>query len=354
LLALESNKFSPENALTYSRNLLTAAFDAPPHAIALEGGAFSTDPGIHVFDANCDQLPTLQRETVGTAQIKVRDLRAILGIGANSTGRGRTIAVIDGGASSSSGISGFSRQFLRSDYPYLNPEVADTRDGFDCRETTPVDGHGRLVTGIIRAVAPEANLIALKACNDQGFCPISSVAKALLYLRNRYRGLPAVDVINMSFGGLSSTGDPLSAAIIADMSFAQPNTLFVASAGNTRDAANHFPAGLSRQSNTVLPVAATKYTAYGWELASFNTCKVLLEAGIMPLGAPGVNLIVSDGGVNRSITGTSFAAPIVSALAALKRQGNPKNLASASSLIQNLHDTAYPLGSSTPVELARF
>ncbi|NJK45406.1 MAG: S8 family serine peptidase [Pleurocapsa sp. SU_196_0] len=143
---------------------------------------------------------------------------------------------------------------------------------------------------------------------------------------------------------MPETGDPISAALIADMRVTQPNTLLVASAGNMREAADHFPATLTRQNNTVLPVAATKYGAFGWELASFNTCRVLLEAGMTPLGAPGVNLIVNDGSGNRGITGTSFAAPIVSAVAALQRQSDPTNLRLGSSLLQHVVDSAAYLG----------
>jgi hypothetical protein len=344
LLTLETTRLSGPDALIGANSLLTAAFDAPPHAIALEAQPFVNDPGIHVFDANCSQLPVLQREVGGTAQINVRQLRQLLGVPPKITGRGMTVAVIDGGAASGAGVSSLSRQFLNADYPSPAPSASDTRDDFDCQETPYNDGHGRLVTGIIRIIAPEANIIMLKACDDQGVCPVSSVAKALLYLRNRYQGVPPVDVINMSFGGLPETGDPISAALIMDMRRTQPNTLVVASAGNTREAADHFPATLTRQNNTVLPVAATKYGYFGWELASFNTCRVLLEAGMTPLGAPGVNLIVNDGSGNRSITGTSFAAPIVSAVAALQRQNDPVNLRLGSSLLQHVLDSAAYLG----------
>jgi subtilisin family serine protease len=251
-----------------------------------------------------------------------------------------TIAVIDGGTETGSSISGVSRQFVETDYPNLNPNVSDSQDNFDCSQTSYVDGHGKLVTGIIKTVAPEAKIIMLKACNKDGLCSISSIAKALLYLRNRYSGFPTVDVVNMSFGGLPKTGDPISQAIIMDMKLSQPGTLLVASVGNTRDASNHFPAALSLQNNTLLPVAATKLISGGWSLASFNTCTVLIEAGIEPFGAPGVNLLISDGYGTRNITGTSFAAPIVSAMAALKRQNNPVGLKSGSSLLQNLRNTA--------------
>jgi subtilisin family serine protease len=340
VIALEASSLTASQALEQATQLLTNAFGQPPYAITLESQPFTNDPSLQIFDSNCSQLPALQQEAIGTTPVLVRNLRQTLGINPKLTGRGMTIAVIDGGTETGSSISNLSRQFVETDYPNLNPNSNDARDEFDCSETPYVDGHGKVVTGIIRAVAPEAKIIMLKACNSQGVCSVSSIAKALLYLRNRYQGFPIVDVVNMSFGGLPKTGDPISQAIIMDIKLSQPGTLLVASVGNTREASNHFPAALSLQNNTLLPVAATKLTVGAWSLASFNTCTVLLEAGIEPFGAPGVNLLVSDGYGTRNVTGTSFAAPIVSAMAALKRQSNPVGLKLGSSLLQNLRNTA--------------
>jgi subtilisin family serine protease len=344
VIALEASSLSASDALEQATQLLTNAFGQPPYAITLESQVFNNDPSAQIFDSNCSQLPALQQEAIGTTPILVRNLRQTLGINPKLTGRGMTIAVIDGGTETGSSISNLSRQFVETDYPNLNPNANDARDEFDCSETPYVDGHGKLVTGIIKTVAPEAKIIMLKACNSQGVCSVSSIAKALLYLRNRFKGFPAVDVVNMSFGGLPKTGDPISQAIIMDMKTSQPGTLLVASVGNTREASNHFPAALSLQNNTLLPVAATKLISGGWSLASFNTCTVLIEAGIEPFGAPGVNLLISDGYGTRNITGTSFAAPIVSAMAALKRQSNPAGLKLGSSLLQNLRGTAQNIG----------
>jgi subtilisin family serine protease len=344
VIALETVSLSSTNALSQATEILTAAFGQAPYAITLESEPFTNDPSLQSFDSNCTQLPALQQEAVGTTPVLVRNLRQTLGINPKLTGRGMTIAVIDGGTETGSSISSASRQFVETDYPYVNPNSSDSRDEFDCAQTSYVDGHGKLVTGIIRTVAPEAKVIMLKACNKEGICSISSIAKALLYLRNRYLGFPTVDVVNMSFGGLPKTGDPISQAIIMDMKTSQPGTLLVASVGNTREASNHFPAALSLQNNTLLPVAATKLIVGNWSLASFNTCTVLIEAGIEPFGAPGVNLVISDGYGTRNITGTSFAAPVVSAMAVLKRQGNPTGLKSGSSLLQNLRNTAQNIG----------
>jgi subtilisin family serine protease len=340
VITLETTSLSASEALLQATQLLTSAFGQPPYAITLESQPFTNDPSAQIFDSSCSELPALQKEALGTTPILVRNLRQTLGINSKLTGRGMTIAVIDGGTETGSSISSVSRQFVETDYPYVNPNANDSRDEFDCSETPYIDGHGKVVTGIIRTIAPEAKIIMLKACNSQGVCSISSVAKALLYLRNRYKGFPAVDVVNMSFGGLPKTGDPISQAIITDMRLSQPNTLLVASVGNARDASNHFPAALSLQNNTLLPVAATKLISGAWSLASFNTCTVLIEAGIEPFGAPGVNLVISDGYGTRNITGTSFAAPVVSAMAALKRQSNPAGLKLGSSLLQNLRNTA--------------
>jgi subtilisin family serine protease len=352
LITLESNLSTASDALTRATQTLTKDFGQPPYAIASEVQAFTNDPGAASFDANCTQLPTLQKEASVSTPIPVSGLRQTLGVKANLTGRGMTVVVIDGGSDESSSLSILSRQFLSPEYPYLSGTANDVRDNFDCAETPYFDGHGKLVTGIIRNLAPDAQILMLKACNKLGVCTISSVAKALLYLRNRYAGLPTIDVVNMSFGGLAKTGDPISAAIISNMRDTQPNTLFVASVGNARDATGHFPAELNRVNNSLLSVAAAKLNAGNWELASFNTASVLNAAGIAPFGAPGVNLIINDGYGTRSVTGTSFATPVVSALALLERQNNPSALRLGSSLLQKLRDAALNVNNS--FKLARY
>jgi hypothetical protein len=77
-----------------------------------------------------------------------------------------------------------------------------------------------------------------------------------------------------------------------------------------------------------------------WHLASFNTQAALLSSPFgVPLAAPGVAIQLQGLGDPRGISGTSFAAPIVTAVAALERQRYPSM--SSHDLRLHLHKIAY-------------
>jgi len=308
--------------LERTRQILNArlAQQAGLHSFALAEvtPALNTDPGTPSFDADCQNQDALQREASTSLPLALEQLPTVLGGRIDPrAGQGFTVAVIDGGVRGQAVARG-SRTFLGTEAANRNP--GDITDRFDCAGTPFLDGHGSSVTQIIRTLSPGADLLALKACDDQGRCPTTSVAKALLYLHNRYTLLPEVSVVNMSFGGLPGSGDPVIAAILRDMSNTLPNTLFLSAAGNVRDAAGHFPADLLREVNTLVPIAAAKrvLNAPGWVLADFNTWATWANKNIVPLAAPGVRLRLRLDNVDRELTGSSFATPVAAALAANK------------------------------------
>jgi subtilisin family serine protease len=314
LLTLDPTTLSTDEAIKTINATIKQRLYTLPYAVSLEAGAYGFDPGAPIFDARCDQLAALGREAASAQPIPLSNLRDLLGVrDPNLTGRGTTIAVLDGGGSSSS--PSLSRNFLRG----ANP--TDTRDDFDCAETPYVDGHGAVVSQIIRTVAPETNLLSLKVCDTSGRCPASSIIKALLYIRNRYEGFPSVDVVNMSFGG-QPVNDTVLKTILEDMMSVQYETLFVMSAGNGPNDATHYPADYQSLHFSLIAVAAAKRNP-DWALASFNTQATITNGSYAPLAAPATRLEITLNGVPRTVTGTSFAAPSVSALAALERQRNP-------------------------------
>ncbi|HZC73898.1 MAG TPA: S8 family serine peptidase [Jatrophihabitans sp.] len=127
---------------------------------------------------------------------------------ARATGQGVTVGVLDSGVDlTHPDIApnldlGMSCSFITSDDPVADPsEVANG----DCSNKSAIQdlyGHGTHVASIIGApengvgiagVAPQATLVALKACNVGGFCFADEVAAAL-----RYAGDHHLDVVNMS------------------------------------------------------------------------------------------------------------------------------------------------------------
>ncbi len=127
---------------------------------------------------------------------------------ATATGAGVTVGVIDGGVDFNhpdlAGAIDVARScsFIYSTTPTADPsEIADG----DCTNKAAVQdlqGHGTHVATTIAArrngfgivgVAPEATIVALKACTIDGFCFADSVAAAL-----RYAGDQRLDVVNLS------------------------------------------------------------------------------------------------------------------------------------------------------------
>jgi lantibiotic leader peptide-processing serine protease len=138
------------------------------------------------------------------------DMAAIYATDAHeyATGAGVTVGVIDSGVDFThpdlAGAIDVDRScsFIYSDTPTADP--AEVANG-DCSIKSAVqdlNGHGTHVSTTIAArengigivgVAPEATIVALKACAISGFCFADSVAAAL-----RYAGDQGLDVINLS------------------------------------------------------------------------------------------------------------------------------------------------------------
>jgi len=137
---------------------------------------------------------------------------AIIGADADTrvraTGAGVTVGILDSGVDLTHPDIApnldldLSCSFITSSDPLADPsEVANG----DCSIKTAVQdlfGHGTHVASIVGSpingigvagVAPEATLVALKACSVAGFCFIDEVAAAL-----RYAGDQQLDIVNMS------------------------------------------------------------------------------------------------------------------------------------------------------------
>jgi lantibiotic leader peptide-processing serine protease len=177
---------------------------------------------------------------------------------ANATGAGVSVGVIDGGVDFTHADVApnldvaRSCSFIFTDTPTADP--AEVANG-DCSNKSAVQdlqGHGTHVSSIIAGavndigvagVAPEATIVALKACTIAGFCFADSVAAAL-----RYAGDQRLDVVNLSL-----FADPFlyfcrneaeQRAILKDLESAtryalQRGVVVVASAGNESDDLGH-------------------------------------------------------------------------------------------------------------------
>jgi len=178
-------------------------------------------------------------------------------------------------------------------------------------------GHGTHVAGIItadginaaaRGVAPDAGIWAAKVCDSQGRCYESDIAKAIEYV---VYNKPA-RIISLSLGGGGSAGKNCDRDYLArKVNWAAKNgILVVAAAGNTRGIVSS-PACASQ---AIAVGAVDKSDKLAWFSGTGNSLDLL---------APGVNIYSTYlNNAYATLSGTSMAAPHVSAAAALLLEKN--------------------------------
>lgn len=218
-----------------------------------------------------------------------------------ATGKGVRVAVVDTG--------------VDLDHPDLRGRIAKAASFVDRGEQTfTSDIHGTAVAGVLAAsagnevgivgVAPEAEILALKACWPRGpgmrqaICNSYTLAKALeAAIAER------AQVLNLSLGG---PPDPLLARIVRA---AIDKGIAVVAAG-TADGRPGFPASVEG----VIAVAG-----------SGPDGQIPSPAGGARLAAPGVDILSTvPRGAYDFFTGSSLAAAEVSGVAALLLEKNPR------------------------------
>jgi len=268
-------------------------------AVASAAEALAQDPRVESVQAVQD-FRTLSGDTGGDPLYpaqpagvawKLRELHE------STTGRGVTVAVIDSGIAPS--------------HPDLRGQIAEARDfvADDNAKRAVPESHGTEVAGLIAAradnrlgiagVAPDARLLALRACwqangGDAARCNSFTLAKALQFAIDR-----RADVINMSLVG------PRDVLLSRLLTVAMRRGTTVVAAIDPRAPDGGFPASQPG----VLAVAGDASRA--WPFRAF----------LAP--ASGLPTTTADGGWGM-VDGTSFAAAQVSGLVALLRQVSPR------------------------------
>ena len=188
------------------------------------------------------------------------DMEAINALAAHetATGLGVKVGVIDGGVDfDHPDLAGAIDEELSCSFIFDTTPTADPAEvaNGDCTNKAAVQdlqGHGTHVATIVAArengigivgVAPEATIIALKACTLAGFCFADSVAGAL-----RYAGDVGLDVVNLSLFAdpflYFCANDAEQRAVLHDLQDAaryaqQRGVVIVAAAGNEDDDLGH-------------------------------------------------------------------------------------------------------------------
>ena len=250
------------------------------------------------------------------------------------TGSGVRVGVID------SGIYAHHEEFAGTAIvPGTNYcEAADSEGRTDTSDTV---GHGTFVSGIIAAgtnngtgvagMAPGVELVPLK-CFTENTGSMSAIVAAIYGGVNDY----GCQILNMSWG-LETESETLKEAIAYA---AQAGVLMVAAAGNVTGGGTSTgsdPLNYPAAYDTVISVGAVDREK---EIASFS-----YQNESVFVTAPGKNLIglnKSGASAYKTGSGTSFAAPAVTAAAALALTVRPE--LTQAELAEALRDTAEDLG----------
>ncbi len=243
------------------------------------------------------------------------------------TGQGVTVAVVDSGIDLNHPDLVSSLYVNPGEIPGNNIDddgngYVDDVHGYDFvdSDSRPQDtnGHGTNVAGIIAAannsigatgVAPDAKILPVRVLDTSGAGSSIDVAAGI-----RYAADMGAQIINLSLGG------GYSRAIEQAIDYAgRLGSLVIAAAGNESSGVPGYPARFSASMSHVLSVGAIDS---GSHRASFSN--LVGNSGAVQIDAPGVR--VTNAYLNGSyatVSGTSQAAPHVSAVAALALQANP-------------------------------
>src|SRR6266481_3006545 len=163
-------------------------------------------------------------------------------------------------------------------------------------------GHGTMVMGIIHLVAPQAQLLPLKAFSSDGTGYLSNILHAVYY--GVQQG--GANIINMSFDMISNSLEFSKAMDYAN----QNGVICAASAGNHGAQEIVYPAAYQ---NDVMGVASTSDTDTRSSFSNYGDA-------IVWAAAPGEGIISTYPFSSYAAGwGTSFSAPFVSGAAALLR-----------------------------------
>ncbi|RME29195.1 MAG: hypothetical protein D6800_02945, partial [Candidatus Zixiibacteriota bacterium] len=281
------------------QNIINALSQFPEVAFAAANLAVGLPEVLQISQGFTDQQA--ESFNAGSSPTRYYNQASDYGLGFDSAqlftdGAGTIVAVIDNGIATQHPL--FDQCLLPNGYDFVDNDT-------DPSEVTgEAYGHGTFVSGLIHLGAPASKLLPLRAFGPDGFGNLFAITKAIYY---------AIDsgaaIINMSFG-VSIPNTALETAI-ADAHAA--GVTIVAAAGNNGDTSLMYPAAYPG----VIAVSALDTAE---QLAAFSN-----HGAYIDLCAPGENLYSSMAGdyLWGTWSGTSFAAPLVTAACALLHAESP-------------------------------
>jgi subtilisin family serine protease len=231
---------------------------------------------------------------------------------AEATGDGVSVGVIDSGVDFNHPDIApnldvdRSCSFIFSDTPTADPAEIANGDCANKGAVQDLSGHGTHVASNIAApvngigiagIAPDATIVALKACTEVGFCFGDSVAAAL-----RYAGDVGLDVVNLSLFAdpylYYCKSDAEQRAMLKELESAakyaqQRGVLIVASAGNEAADLQH-PIIDDVSPDWPPDTAEVREVMNNCRVAPAELTGVVTVSSIGPLSYPGYDLWIAD------------------------------------------------------------
>ena len=249
-------------------------------------------------------------------------------------GAGQRVAVIDTGVS--------RHQRLPAVVP--GGDYVSTGDG-----TQDCDAHGTLVAGVVTGVAPDVTLISIRQSSAKfapaadrsgaGVGDVDTMAKAVRTAADL--GASVINVSSVACAPAASVLDDRALGAALAYAVDVKNAVIVAAAGNTGGAAQ-CPAQRSDATweSVTVAVSPAWYDDYVLTVGSVNAEGA---PSAFTLAGPWVDVAATGEGVrplgSAPLSGTSYAAPVVSGLAALIRARFPA--LTAQQVMQRIESTAH-------------
>jgi subtilisin family serine protease len=164
-------------------------------------------------------------------------------------------------------------------------------------------GHGTMTAGIVHLVAPDAELMPMKAFDASGRATLWTLIRAV-----RDAVDMGADVINMSFSAPQDRETALLFKTLATDYAKASNVALVAGAGNQNQEVEVLPAAIE-------PVNAIAAVDSHDIKASFSNYGTYIS-----FSAPGTEVVTTYPGTFAMASGTSFSAPFVSGVYALLKE----------------------------------
>ena len=177
----------------------------------------------------------------------------------------------------------------------------------DSKDLPPGFGHGTMVAGLVRLVAPAAMIMPLRVFDEMGQGDLGDIVRAIYYAVDN-----GANVINMSFSTDAYSAELHQAILYAN----QSGVVCVSSVGNEGQLGLTFPSAFG----AVIGVASTNDQDARSSFSNFGF-------GLVFLAATGEALVTSfPGGLYAAAWGTSFSSAIVAGAVALLHDANGGNM----------------------------